>query len=86
MQEGLQNAIKHADASLVKVKLEIGTNTISLVIKDNGKGFDPAIKREKSFGLIGMRERVEMLNGTLSINSMIGEGTTIVIHVPYNLS
>ncbi|RYG74383.1 histidine kinase [Lentibacillus lipolyticus] len=86
MQEALQNAIKHAEASLIKVKLEVGTSTISMVIKDNGKGFDPAVKQEKSFGLIGMRERVEMLNGTLSINSTIGEGTSVVIHVPYNFS
>ncbi|TMN21362.1 histidine kinase [Lentibacillus cibarius] len=86
MQEALQNAVKHAEASQVIVKLEIGVKTIAMVIKDNGKGFDPAIKREKSFGLIGMRERVDMLNGTMSINSTIGEGTAIVINVPYNLS
>src|SRR5699024_6363395 len=83
MQEALQNAVKHAEASLIKVKLEINSTMLVMVVKDNGKGFDPEQKQEKSFGLIGMRERVEMLDGTLSINSTIGEGTTIVIKVPY---
>lgn len=49
------------------------------------KGFDTKVKKDKSFGLMGMRERVEMLEGTLEINSVIGDGTTILIHVPYNL-
>ncbi|TFJ94324.1 sensor histidine kinase [Lentibacillus salicampi] len=83
MQEALQNAVKHAEASLIKVKLEVNSTMIAMVVKDNGKGFDPALKQEKSFGLIGMRERVEMLEGSLSINSTIGEGTTIMIKVPY---
>ncbi|WP_164668074.1 sensor histidine kinase [Virgibacillus doumboii] len=84
VQEALQNAIKHAESTLIKVKLEIKKNSISMVIRDNGKGFDPALKRDKSFGLIGMRERVEMLEGTLSIDSTIGMGTTIRINVPYD--
>ncbi|SDQ25002.1 two-component system, NarL family, sensor histidine kinase DegS [Virgibacillus subterraneus] len=86
VQESIQNAIKHADATLIKVKLEVGTKDLLMVINDNGKGFDPALKRDKSFGLIGMRERVEMLNGKLTINSTIGEGTKIMIKVPYELS
>ncbi|MBP1947989.1 sensor histidine kinase [Virgibacillus litoralis] len=86
VQESIQNAIKHADATLIKVKLEVGTKDLVMVINDNGKGFDPALKRDKSFGLIGMRERVEMLNGKLTINSTIGEGTKIMIKVPYELS
>ncbi|CDQ38993.1 MULTISPECIES: sensor histidine kinase [Virgibacillus] len=83
VQEALQNAVKHAEASLIQVKLEIGKNNLTMVIKDNGKGFDPGMKRDKSFGLIGMRERVEMLEGTMEINSSIGKGTTILIKVPY---
>ncbi|MFD1038891.1 sensor histidine kinase [Virgibacillus byunsanensis] len=84
IQESLQNAIKHAESTLIKVKLEVGSNYLTMVVKDNGKGFDPAMKRDKSFGLIGMRERVEMLDGTLSIESFIGKGTSIIIKVPYN--
>lgn len=86
VQESIQNAIKHAEATLIKVKLDIGAKNLVMAINDNGKGFDPALKRDKSFGLIGMRERVEMLNGKLTINSTIGEGTKIMIKVPYELS
>ncbi|SFD97040.1 two-component system, NarL family, sensor histidine kinase DegS [Lentibacillus persicus] len=86
MQEALQNAVKHAEASLIKVKLEITESVISMTIKDDGKGFDPGLKQDKSFGLIGMRERVEMLNGKLEINSEIGKGTAIMIKVPSSVS
>ncbi|GAB4072958.1 two-component sensor histidine kinase DegS [Barrientosiimonas marina] len=83
MQEALQNAISHAEASSILVKLEMSDNRIVMVIKDDGKGFDQSVKRDKSFGLMGMRERVEMLDGSLTINSEIGKGTTVLIKVPY---
>lgn len=86
VQEAVQNAIKHADATYIKVKMEINEQNILVEIKDNGKGFDPSMKRDKSFGLIGMRERVEMLDGKLSIDTAIGKGTTILIDVPYEPS
>ncbi|MGM8212543.1 sensor histidine kinase [Virgibacillus sp. W0430] len=82
VQESLQNAIKHAKATNIKVKLEIRNNKLSMIIKDNGKGFDPKVIKDNSFGLIGMRERVEMLDGELEIDSAIGKGTTIYIAVP----
>ncbi|GAB3802924.1 sensor histidine kinase [Virgibacillus kimchii] len=83
IQEAVQNAVKHAESTLIDVKLEIGKENLSMLIKDNGKGFDPTIKRDKSFGLIGMRERVEMLEGKFSIDSKPGKGTMIFIQVPY---
>ncbi|WP_068673097.1 sensor histidine kinase [Oceanobacillus sp. Castelsardo] len=86
MQEALQNAIKHAEASAIQVKLEIGTNYLTLIIKDDGKGFDTERKKEQSFGLIGMKERVENLQGKLSIQSEIGRGTVVTIQAPYNES
>ncbi|ALX50341.1 sensor histidine kinase [Lentibacillus amyloliquefaciens] len=86
MQEALQNAVKHAEATLIKVKLEITESVIAMTVKDDGKGFDPGLKQDKSFGLIGMRERVEMLDGTLTINSEIDKGTTIMIKVPSSIS
>lgn len=82
VQEAVQNSIKHAVATHIMVKLELSKNNLSMIIKDNGQGFDPAIKGENSFGLIGMRERVDLLDGTLRINSMLGEGTAIFISVP----
>ncbi|MFC4023864.1 sensor histidine kinase [Oceanobacillus longus] len=84
MQESIQNAIKHSAASLIQVKLEIRRDSLTMLIKDNGKGFDLSVKRDKSFGLIGMRERVEMLEGQLNIQSAIGKGTIITIKVPYS--
>ncbi|WP_339227317.1 histidine kinase [Oceanobacillus sp. FSL K6-2867] len=83
MQESIQNAIKHSEASHIHVKLEIRRNSLTMVIKDNGKGFDVSKKKDKSFGLIGMRERVEMLEGELHIQSSQGMGTAIIIKVPY---
>lgn len=83
MQESLQNAIKHGKSSKIVVKLEIGQNFLSLMITDDGKGFDPALKKDKSFGLLGMKERVEMLKGKLSIDSVLRKGTRIYINIPY---
>lgn len=84
VQESLQNAVKHAQATQITVKLEIRHNRLSMIIKDNGKGFDPHIIKDKSFGLIGMRERVEMLDGELKIDTEVNKGTIIYIAVPAN--
>lgn len=82
-QEAIQNAVKHSEATLISVKIEICTRNLNLIVSDNGKGFDPSVKRDKSFGLMGMKERVEMFDGTFEINSTIGTGTKIVIQLPY---
>lgn len=83
MQESVQNAVKHANPSDIQIKIQAEKNYIVLVVKDNGKGFDVTIKKEGSFGLIGMRERVEMLNGELNIHSQPNAGTTVIIKLPY---
>lgn len=83
LQESLQNAIKHANATLIQVKLEISDKNLAMSIKDNGDGFDPKERSESSFGIIGMKERVEMFDGELKIDSAKGKGTRIYIHVPY---
>lgn len=82
VQESLQNAIKHAEASLIEIKLEITEKMITVLVRDNGKGFDTTKKKDKSFGLIGMRERVEMLEGKLEIQSQPNKGTKVFIQVP----
>lgn len=84
VQEAVQNAVKHAEAEEIKVKVEIMSTSAMIIVKDNGKGFDLNDKKEKSFGLMGMRERVEMLEGELNIDSSIGEGTIVTIHLPLN--
>ncbi|MYL33962.1 histidine kinase [Pontibacillus yanchengensis] len=84
VQEATQNAVKHSEAKLIHVNFELTRNAVNIVVKDHGKGFDTSQKKEKSFGLVGMKERVEMLEGELSIDSDIGQGTVIMIQVPLN--
>lgn len=86
VQEALQNAINHAEANLIKVTIEVLPDQITVIIRDDGIGFDHDIEKKDSFGLIGMKERVEILDGKLLIESGRGEGTTIRIIVPYNQS
>jgi two-component system, NarL family, sensor histidine kinase DegS len=82
IQEAVQNAFKHSEASHIHVKLEMNKDNIIAIIKDDGKGFDISKKIEGSYGLIGMRERVDLLNGELTVDSKIGFGTVILIRVP----
>ena len=82
IQESIQNAIKHAEPTYIHVKIDVNRSNVITVIKDNGKGFDTEIQKEGSFGLIGMKERVQLLEGELSINSNIGSGTVILISIP----
>ncbi|MBB6453637.1 two-component system sensor histidine kinase DegS [Salirhabdus euzebyi] len=82
VQEAVQNAVKHAEPSLVRVQFERNYNSINIIVTDNGKGFDLEDKKKSSFGLIGMKERVEMLSGTIDIQSKIQQGTKIRIQVP----
>ncbi|BDG45760.1 sensor histidine kinase [Parageobacillus sp. KH3-4] len=86
VQEAVQNALKHAEATKIEVKTEMGNNNqLLVVVKDNGKGFDTTVKKENAFGLMGMKERVDLLEGTLTIRSKIGAGTTIFIRIPLNI-
>jgi two-component system, NarL family, sensor histidine kinase DegS len=85
IQESVQNALKHAEALTVQVKLEIKRDHIMAVIKDDGKGFDINESKPESFGLLGIRERVELLEGELTIHSKIGTGTLVIIQIPMNL-
>jgi two-component system sensor histidine kinase DegS len=80
----VQNALKHANASEIKVRLEMTKNGINVLIKDNGMGFDVTHKKPDSFGMIGMRERVELLDGEITFDSKIGRGTAVSISVPLN--
>jgi two-component system, NarL family, sensor histidine kinase DegS len=82
IQEAVQNALKHSKASDILVRLEMTKSKIGVLIKDNGVGFDVKKACPKSFGLLGMRERVELLEGDLTIESKIGKGTLVYIHVP----
>ncbi|SDC11352.1 two-component system, NarL family, sensor histidine kinase DegS [Terribacillus halophilus] len=81
-QEAVQNAVKHAEPSTIKVRLEVMQDLVVISIIDDGKGFDVTVKKENSFGIIGMRERVEMLDGSITFHSEIGKGTRVLIKVP----
>jgi len=88
VQEGLSNIAKHAQAHKVEVDLQIKGQMLHLRISDDGKGFDPSqIKQKKpqlegGFGLQGIEERVELVKGTMDIQSTPGKGTTIKISIP----
>ncbi|AMC11391.1 hypothetical protein Lupro_09010 [Lutibacter profundi] len=81
LQEALQNIIKYAHASNVEIEFKIKGNTLSLLIKDNGKGFDIFEKR-KGIGIKNMKSRVRKLNGTFKINSTFNKGTVIFVSCP----
>ncbi len=85
VQEAVQNSLKHADPKQVQVKLSISKEMVTVVVKDDGKGFDSSIQKEGSFGLVGMRERVELLEGEMTIDSQPGAGTLVFIQIPYHL-
>jgi len=83
LQEALTNVMRHADAHSVHLLLECQNTCLSLRISDDGRGFDPLASRAGvSFGLVGIRERVLLLGGTLEIDSHPGQGTTLRVSVP----
>jgi signal transduction histidine kinase len=82
VQESLTNVVRHAHARSVRVSLVHRLDTCALTVRDDGVGFDPAHRPVRSFGLLGMRERAEMLGGALDIRSGPGEGTLIAVCFP----
>jgi signal transduction histidine kinase len=82
VQESLTNIVKHARAGGVSITLGRKRSAVTVVVEDDGVGFDPARTREEGLGLIGMRERVALVGGRLTIESRPGAGTTFVAEVP----
>lgn len=81
LQECLTNIAKHAEPSLVKVDVHFDPEQVSLVIEDDGKGFDPGKTPKHHYGLINMKERARKINGTVEINSSPGEGTKVSLMI-----
>lgn len=82
-QEALTNAVRHAGSRNISLVLELREKGVMMVVEDDGKGFDPeARKSPDGLGLPGIRERAEMLGGTVLIESNPGSGTTLVVEVP----
>lgn len=88
-QEALQNIRKHAKAQTIDVTLQIAADEIYLAIKDDGCGFVPPsclkqLAARQHFGLVGLHERVQSLNGRFNITSQVGAGTQVEAYVPIN--
>jgi PAS domain S-box-containing protein len=82
VQECLTNVLRHAQAKNVQVSLQPHKGCYLLKVRDDGKGYDPEAKSKKTFGLIGIQERVLMLKGELSILSAPNQGTTVKVRIP----
>lgn len=85
-QESLNNIAKHSQATCAWIRIERDARLVRCTIRDNGIGFDVRAvgdrSGERGFGLIGIRERLSVLDGTLQIESAVGQGTELVISVP----
>ena len=86
-QEAVNNAIKYAQANYILVTINFKDDILSIVIDDDGKGFDDAILNEDpknnsdgGMGLFFMKERISYINGRLFINSELGKGTRVTIN------
>jgi signal transduction histidine kinase len=81
VQEGLTNVVKHAHAEHVEVRVIEVEDFVEIVLRDDGKGF-VTDSGTAGFGLIGMRERVALAHGTLDVESVVNEGTTLRARIP----
>ena len=81
IQEALTNATKHGHATRAVIETWENESTVELSVRDDGEGFDPG-SRTAGFGLLGMRERAEILHGAVHIESSPGEGTTVSASFP----
>jgi signal transduction histidine kinase len=82
VQEGLTNVVKHAEAGGVSVVIASRDGGVSAVVEDDGRGFAPDDVRPDALGLVGMRERLALLGGTLAVESKPGRGTALIAYVP----
>jgi signal transduction histidine kinase len=84
-EEAVANAAKHARPTRIEVALEFNPEAVQLCVRDDGCGFDPARSeavKDGHFGLLGIKERVDVLSGTLLIDSARGRGTALFVTVP----
>jgi signal transduction histidine kinase len=80
VQEALTNTVKHAEAERVQIRATEAEGKVTLVISDDGRGFNPE-QRRRGFGLVGMAERVSLVDGQMTIDSGPGAGTTVRIEL-----
>ena len=89
IQEAISNIVRHAHAKSVNIRLYFKKRAIRLRVRDDGCGFDvneaiTSKDRPRGLGLLGMKERIELINGTVNISSCPGGGTEIDIEIPFN--
>jgi two-component system sensor histidine kinase DegS len=82
LQECLSNAVKHAAPKQVQVKLDYDLDRVHLIVRDDGKGFDPKQTPRGHYGLLNMHERAMKLGGTLIVDSAPGNGTRVSFSLP----
>jgi signal transduction histidine kinase len=82
VQEAITNIVKHACANTVSIVVAATETSVRAVVEDDGVGFTPGSVREHALGLVGMRERVQVLGGRLEIESSPGSGATVVAELP----
>lgn len=85
VQESLSNALKHAEATAVAVKVEFGDQHVQIAVEDDGRGFDvarPPLRADGALGLSSIRERARSIGADLSMDSGPGRGTTLHVRLP----
>jgi signal transduction histidine kinase len=82
VQEALNNARKHSDATVIRVRAERAGRCIRLTVADNGRGFDPETVPADRYGLVGMRERAALVGASLAIVAAPSDGTRVSVEVP----
>lgn len=86
VQEAILNAVRHGNAEQITVLVNRNENTLRVMVEDDGVGFKPERvldqSPEKSLGILGMQERVELIGGTFNLESSPGEGTRVQVNVP----
>ena len=82
VQESLTNVVKHAGADHVSIVVTRKPESVVVMIEDDGRGFDLAQSSGERLGLLGMRERVQLLDGTLVVEATPGSGTTLIVELP----
>jgi signal transduction histidine kinase len=82
IQEALTNVVKHAEAESVRIFLASRERSVALEVEDDGRGFSATHNVEGAFGLVGMRERIASLDGSLTVESKPGTGTRITAEIP----
>lgn len=88
IQEALNNVLKHAQADAVRVRIDFAQEAVHVVVEDNGKGFEASAEEMPSghFGLMGMRERMQLLEGSLTVKSEPKRGTKMMFRAPIKVN